>query len=130
MFFDKPKNSASEDEPMFHMPKGNNYGRTANLRNKITAAEYDGYKDKIKAPAHFPISDMQFLDFEIELSCKHAEEFTAFINAYGGLQSAKEIFDAASKPSWLINYWTERKEEYESTFPESYGLETCEAYSA
>ena len=128
--FNEPQRAAVNAEPMFQMIKGNNYGRTVNLRNETVAAEYVRYKLRIGEHRQFAVSDLSFLYFEIDISRKHPAELAEFVNSFGGLEAAKQVYDAASKTSWLISYWIERTEEYESIVSEPDGLETCEAYSA
>ncbi|MCQ2484774.1 MAG: hypothetical protein MJ168_05510 [Clostridia bacterium] len=128
--WDKPQISIKTDEPVFHMVKGENYGRIVNLANGKVHGEYVKYKIINGKHAEFPLSDIDFVDFEIYVSKRYKKDFTTFVNAYGGIASAKKCFDTASKSSWLLNYWAERIEEFENTFSASYRLETCTADSA
>lgn len=127
--WDKPEKSENACEPMF---RPQNYGHICNLKNETVLNEYIKFKKSIN-DAHFPISDLQFLDFEIEFARNHRKEIKVFINEYGGIEVAQATLTAMSKPSYLINYYAEKKKEREkreNTFPASYRLETCTADSA
>lgn len=114
--WDKPKISIKINEPMFKL---NDNGYMTNLYNDLVREEYERYKQDEKHPRQFPTSKDARLEFEIEMSKKYPEEFKQYISNFGSLDSAKTTFKPKHIKTPLIDYWLERKKEYENTFSPS-----------
>lgn len=89
------------------------YGRTVNMRDCTMQIERDKYCERIGEPKHFPLSDDQHRDFEIEMSVKYRKEFIEYLKKLGGLNVASLTIAAMNKKSNLIDYYIERRRQNE-----------------
>lgn len=65
------------------------YGRTLNMCDHTMQLERDAYCKRIGEPSHFPLSDIQHIEFEIYMSKKYRKEFVEYLKKIGGLSNAK-----------------------------------------
>lgn len=90
------------------------YGRTLDMSDHTMQLERDAYCKRIGEPKHFPLSDDQHRDFEIEMSVKYRKEFIEYLKKHGGLNVASLLTIAAmNKKSNLIEYYMERRRQNE-----------------
>lgn len=89
------------------------YGRTLNMCDHTMQFERDAYCKRIGEPKHFPLSDDQHRDFEIEMSVKYRKEFIEYLKKLGGLNVASLTIAAMNKKSNLIEYYMERRRQNE-----------------
>ena len=95
------------------------YGRTVDMRDCIMQVERDKYCERIGEPKHFPLSDDQHRDFEIEMSMKYRKEFIEYLREHGGLNAMSLTIAAMNKKSNLIDHYMERRRQNErkTAFP-------------
>ena len=95
------------------------YGFTTNMSDPAVIQERDEYCNRIGEPTHFPLSDIQHIEFEIELSKKYRKEFKEYLNSIGGLEAGFNKIAASGRTSFLLNYYIERRRENErkTAFP-------------
>lgn len=89
------------------------YGRTLNMCDHTMQLERDAYCKRIGEPKHFPLSDDQHRDFEIEMSVKYRKEFIEYLKTLGGLNVASLMIAAMNKKSNLIDHYMERRRQNE-----------------
>lgn len=89
------------------------YGRTVNMRDCTMQLEREEYCKRIGEPSHFPLSDDQHRDFEIEMSVKYRKEFIEYLKKLGGLNVASLTIAAMNKKSNLIEHYIERRRQNE-----------------
>lgn len=90
-----------------------NYGFTTDIRDPAVRQERDAYCKRIGEPTHFPLSDIQRIEFEIELSRKYRKEFKEYLNGIGGLEAGFNTIIASGRMSFLLNYYMERRRQSE-----------------
>lgn len=95
------------------------YGRTVDISDHTMQLEREEYCERIGEPKHFPLSDDQHRDFEIEMSVKYRKEFIEYLKKLGGLNVASLTIAAMNKKSNLIDYYIERRRQNErkTAFP-------------
>lgn len=89
------------------------YSRTLNMCDHTMQLEREEYCKRIGEPSHFPLSDDQYRDFEIEMSVKYRKEFIKYLKKLGGLNVASLTIAAMNKKSNLIDYYIERRRQNE-----------------
>lgn len=89
------------------------YGRTVDISDHTMQLEREEYCERIGEPKHFPLSDDQHRDFEIEMSVKYREEFIEYLKKLGGLNVASLTIAAMNKKSNLIDHYIERRRQNE-----------------
>ena len=89
------------------------YGRTLNMCDHTMQLERDAYCKKIGEPSHFPLSDIQHIEFEIYMSKKYRKEFAEYLKKIGGLEIGLKTIEAQGKVSFLLNYYMECKRQHE-----------------
>lgn len=89
------------------------YGRTLNMCDHTMQLEREAYCKTLGEPSHFPLSDDQHRDFEIEMSVKYRKEFIEYLKKLGGLNVASLTIAAMNKKSNLIDYYIERRRQNE-----------------
>lgn len=85
------------------------YGFTVDMNDPVAKQERDAYHKRIGEPIHFPLSDVQQIEFEIELSRKYRKEFKEYLNSIGGLEAGFNTIVASGRMSFLLNYYMERR---------------------
>lgn len=96
-----------------------NYGFTTDMNNPTVIQERNAFCKRIGEPTHFPLSDIQHIEFEIELSRKYRKEFKEYLNNIGGLEAGFNTIVASGRMSFLLNYYMERRRQNErkTAFP-------------
>lgn len=89
------------------------YGRTVDISDHTMQLEREEYCERIGEPKHFPLSDDQHRDFEIEMSVKYRKEFIEYLKKLGGLNVASLTIAAMNKKSNLIEHYMERRRQNE-----------------
>lgn len=89
------------------------YGRTVDISDQTMQLEREEYCERIGEPKHFPLSDDQHRDFEIEMSVKYRKEFIEYLKKLGGLNVASLTIAAMNKKSNLIDHYMERRRQNE-----------------
>lgn len=89
------------------------YGRTLNMCDHTMQLEREAYCKMLGEPSHFPLSDDQHRDFEIEMSVKYRKEFIEYLKKLGGLNVASLTIAAMNKKSNLIEHYIERRRQNE-----------------
>ncbi len=89
------------------------YGRTVDISDHTMQLEREEYCERIGEPKHFPLSDDQHRDFEIEMSVKYRKEFIEYLKKLGGLNVASLTIAAMNKKSNLIDHYMERRRQNE-----------------
>lgn len=89
------------------------YGRTVDISDHTMQLEREEYCERIGEPKHFPLSDDQHRDFEIEMSVKYRKEFIEYLKKLGGLNVASLTIAAMNKKSNLIDHYIERRRQNE-----------------
>ena len=89
------------------------YGRTVDISDHTMQLEREEYCKRIGEPKHFPLSDDQHRDFEIEMSVKYRKKFIEYLKKLGGLKVASLTIAAMNKKSNLIDYYIERRRQNE-----------------
>lgn len=99
------------------------YGFTTNMSDPAVIQERNEYCNRIGEPTHFPLSDIQHIEFEIELSKKYRKEFKEYLNGIGGLEAGYNTIVASGRTSILLNYYIERRRQNErkTAFPVRHG---------
>lgn len=89
------------------------YGRTLNMCDHTMQLERDAYCKRIGEPSHFPLSDIQHIEFEIDMSKKYRKEYVEYLKKIGGLEIGLKTIEAQCKVSFLLNYYMECKRQNE-----------------
>lgn len=89
------------------------YGRTLDMSDHTMQLERDAYCKRIGEPSHFPLSDIQHIEFEIYMSKKYRKEFVEYLKKIGGLNVASLTIAAMNKKSNLIEHYMERRRQDE-----------------
>lgn len=89
------------------------YGRTVDMRDHTMQIERDKYCERIGESKHFPLSDIQHIEFEIEMSKKYRKEFIEYLNSSGGLEASLRVVEAQNRVSFLLNYYIKRRRQSE-----------------
>lgn len=99
------------------------YGFTTDMSDPAVIQERNSYCKRIGEPTHFPLSDIQHIEFEIELSKKYRKEFVEYLNSIGGLEAGFNTIVASGRTSFLLNYYIERRwqNERKTAFPVRHG---------
>lgn len=110
---------------MFKYPP-DKYGFTVDMKNQTVQTEREMYCKEIEEPVHFPLSDIQHIEFEIKLSRKYRKEFIKYLKGIGGLEIGLKTIEAQNERSFLLSYYMERRRQNErkATFPMRHS-ETC-----
>lgn len=95
------------------------YGRTVDMRDHTMQLEREAYCKRIGESPHFPLSDIQHIEFEIDMSKKYRREFIEHLKKIGGLEIGLKTIEAQSKVSFLLNFYMERRRQNErkAAFP-------------
>lgn len=97
---------------MFKYPP-DEYGYTTDMRNHTVQAERELYCKEIGEPPHFPMSDIERIEFEIMLSRKYRKDFVDYLKSIGGLEIGLKTIEAQNRRSYLLNYYMERRRQNE-----------------
>lgn len=89
------------------------YGRTLNMCDHTMQLEREAYCKRIGEPSHFPLSDIQHIEFEIDMSKKYKKEFVEYLKSIGGLEIGLKTIEAQGRRSYLLNYYMERRHQNE-----------------
>lgn len=89
------------------------YGRTLNMCDHTMQLEREAYCKTLGEPSHFPLSDIQHIEFEIKMSKKYRKEFIEYLNNSGGLEASLRVIEAQNRVSFLLNYYMERRRQNE-----------------
>lgn len=86
------------------------YGFTTDANNETVLAERKIFCEENHIHPIFPMSDIEHIAFEIYLSRKYREEFIDYLESIGGLNHGYLTIEAMSRRSFLLRYYTDRRD--------------------